>query len=108
MLHIQVMRRALLAMREAVLLRRERAQALLTARARVITIQMHVAFNAWYLLTSLMQWLIQTSRRTCMSCLTRANHSAVVRLAMCASSDAAGHKHRHLQLVRLSAGQGIS
>lgn len=32
---------------EAVLLRRERAHALLAARARVITVRVHVAFNAW-------------------------------------------------------------
>ena len=42
-----------------------------------------------------------------MSCIKRAKHFAVVSLAMYASSDAAGHKHRHLQLVRLSAGQGV-
>ena len=48
----QVIRRGLLAMREAVLLRRERAHALLTARARVITIRMHLAFNAWWALPS--------------------------------------------------------
>ena len=44
---LQVQRRSLLALQEAVLLRRERALALLTARARVITIRIHVAFNAW-------------------------------------------------------------
>ena len=43
----QLLRRGLLALQEAVLLRRERGHALLTARARVIAIRAHVAFNAW-------------------------------------------------------------